>query len=271
MGSQPIAALPMYDFPELRAAHGAFWKALSERLISAGMSDVPRQLTHNLRHLDVWRHPSLLFGQGCEYPLAKSFADCVRLVATPCYSAPGCEGATYRSAIVVRARDPGRTLAQFRGRRCAINEMDSNSGMNLLRAAVAPLSGGKRFFESVVVSGSHRRSAQMVAAGDADVAALDCVTFAHIQRLYPEEISTLRILCWTPATPSLPFITARNSGESTVRILRSALADLFAENDAVSARQLLFLDGIDLQPDAACSEVLKLEQGAGELGYPSIG
>jgi ABC-type phosphate/phosphonate transport system substrate-binding protein len=271
MGSQPIAALPMYDFPELRAAHDAFWSALSERLIAAGMSDVPRQLTRNLGHLDVWRHPSLLFGQGCEYPLAKSFADCVTLVATPCYSAPGCDGATYRSAIVVRAGDPGQTLAEFRGRRCAINETDSNSGMNLLRAAIAPLSGGTRFFESVVVSGSHRRSAQLVAAGDADIAALACVTFAHVQRLYPEEAATLRVLCWTPASPSLPFITARNSGDSTVRILRSALADLFAENDAVSARRLLFLDGIDLQPDATFAEVLELERRAGELGYPCIG
>jgi ABC-type phosphate/phosphonate transport system substrate-binding protein len=111
----------------------------------------------------------------------------------------------------------------------------------------------------------------MVAAGDADIAALDCVTFAHIQRLYSQEAAPLRVLCWTPASPSLPFITACSSDDSTVRVLRSALADLFAQNDAMSARQLLFLDGIDLHPDSTFSEVLKLERRAVAAGYPRIG
>jgi ABC-type phosphate/phosphonate transport system substrate-binding protein len=265
-----IAALPMYDFPELRPAHDELWGVLAERLLAAGMIGVPRQLTYNLGHFDVWKSPALLFGQGCEFPLAKSFADRVRVVATPCYSAPGCSGATYRSAIVVRTRDTSETLAQFRGRRCALNELDSNSGMNLLRAAIAPLSGGARFFESVVVSGSHRRSVQMVAAGEADLAAVDCVTLAHIQQLFPGEAANLRVLCWTPASPSLPFITALNSGDSTVGVLRSALADLFAGDDALSARQRLLLDGVDLQPDVSFSQVLALERRAAELGYPRI-
>ncbi len=156
MDCMSIAALPMYDFPELQAAHDTFWRALADRLAAAGMTEVRRQLTRNLGHFDVWKSPALVFGQGCEYPLAKSLAASVRAVATPCYSAPGCDGATYRSAIVVRARDAGVTLAEFRGKRCVINEQDSNSGMNLLRAAIAPLAGGARFFESVVVSGSHR-------------------------------------------------------------------------------------------------------------------
>ncbi|HEV7445323.1 MAG TPA: phosphate ABC transporter substrate-binding protein, partial [Steroidobacteraceae bacterium] len=156
MGAERIAALPMYDFPQVRDAHDAFWTALAGRLTAAGLRDVPRELSRDLGHFDVWRHPELLFAQGCEYPLAKSFADRVRLVATPRYSAPGCEGGNYRSAIIVRREETG-SLTDFRGRRCVVNEMDSNSGMNLLRAAVAPLAGGARYFASVAVSGSHRR------------------------------------------------------------------------------------------------------------------
>src|SRR6266404_4796295 len=144
MGAERIAALPMYDFPQVRDAHDAFWAALAGRLNAAGLDEVPRELTRDLGHREVWRHPTLLFAQGCEYPLAKSFADRVRLVATPRYSVPGCEGANYRSAIVVR-REETASLVDFRGRRCVVNEMDSNSGMNLLRAAVAPLAGGARY------------------------------------------------------------------------------------------------------------------------------
>src|SRR5882672_2303108 len=161
MSSAQIAALPMYDYPELTAAHDALWDALSSRLVAAGIGDVPRKLARSLGHFDLWRHPRLLLGQGCEYPLATSFAGSVRLVATPRYCAPGCEGAQYRSAIVVRTDDPAERLADLRHRRCVINEADSNSGMNFLRAAIAPLAGGARFFESVSLSGSHWSSAVM--------------------------------------------------------------------------------------------------------------
>ncbi len=268
MGPDWVASLPMYDFPELRGVHDAFWAALGARLEAAGVSNVPPGLTRNLPHGDVWRHPSLLFAQGCEYPLATSFADRVRLVATPMYSAPGCEGKRYRSVIVVRGA--GATLADFRGQRCAVNELDSNSGMNLLRAAVAPLATGGRFFGSVVVSGSHHRSVEMVASGEADVAAVDCVSFAHFQRLYPSVVGQLRILSWTPSAPSLPFITACSASDATVQTLRSALADVFDDDGLAPVREQLLLSGVDLQPTEGFDEVLALERRAVEEGYPTI-
>ena len=303
MGPDRVASLPMYDFPELRGAHDAFWAALSARLEAAGVSNVPPALTRNLPHGDVWRHPSLLFAQGCQYPLATSFADHVRLVATPMYSAVGCEGARYCSAIVVRGVGAGSgvgvmsgggaravpgagvvpgadvdggleaagALADYRGRRCAINELDSNSGMNLLRAAVAPLATGGRFFGSVMVSGSHLRSVEMVAAGEADVAAVDCVSFAHFQRLYPSVVGQLRILGWTPSGPSLPFITARSASDATIRTLRCALADVFDDDRLAAVRRQLLLSGVDLQPTEGFAEVLALERRAVEEGYPAIG
>jgi ABC-type phosphate/phosphonate transport system substrate-binding protein len=269
MGAERIAALPMYDFLPVRDAHDAFWTALADRLRAMGLRDVPGELTRDLGHFDVWRHPGLLFAQGCEYPLAKSFADRVRLVATPRYSAPGCEGGNYRSAIVVRREEAG-SLAEFRGRRCAVNEMDSNSGMNLLRAAVAPLAGGARYFSSVTVSGSHSHSVQMVASGEADVAAVDCVSLAHFRRLHPGVVAKLRVLSWTAASPSLPFITARSAGDATVHALRSALAGAFADDTLASARERLFLTGVDLEPAEGFGEVLRLEREAVEQGYPII-
>ncbi len=112
MGADRVASLPMYDFPELRSAHAEFWSALAARLSSAGLPHVPPELTRNVDPREVWRDPVLLFAQGCEYPLANSFADRVRLVATPVYSAAGCEGARYRSAIVVRGS--AESLADLR-------------------------------------------------------------------------------------------------------------------------------------------------------------
>jgi len=265
-----IAALPMYDFPSIQDAHDAFWTALSRQMVDAGVAGTPGQLTRRLDHFEIWRHPQLLFGQACEYPLAESPAFSIRLIATPRYTAPGCEGATYRSAIVVREKDSAERLADLRNRRCAINETTSNSGMNLLRASIAPLANGARFFESVMFSGSHRRSVEMVAEGEADVAAVDCVSFAHFQRLYPSAVAKLRILDWTPSSPSLPFITAAATTDATLHALRSSLATVLADRSLDSARERLFLDGVDLLPVTGFSEVLRLKREAVELGYPVV-
>jgi ABC-type phosphate/phosphonate transport system substrate-binding protein len=268
MAVEWVASLPMYDFPELRDAHDAFWGAVAARLTAAGFANVPRELNRESGHVAVWRDPALLFAQGCEYPLAKSFADRVRLVATPMYAAAGCEGSRYRSAIVVR--DGFTTLAQLRGRRCAINELDSNSGMNLLRAAVAPLVTGGRFFGSIAVSGSHLGSVERVASGEADVASVDCVSFAHFQRLYPSIVRELRVISWTPSSPSLPFITARSASDATVETLRSVLANVFADERLASVREQLLLLGVDLEPQDGFGEVLALERGAVSGGYPTL-
>jgi ABC-type phosphate/phosphonate transport system substrate-binding protein len=265
-----IAALPMYDFPELRDAHDALWEALAIRLTAQGVSDVPLSLTRDLPHFAVWEHPELLLAQGCEYPLATSFANRVRVVATPRYGAPGCEGASNRSALVVRDCEPAKSLADLRNRRCALNESSSNSGMNLLRAALAPVAAGGPFFKSIAISGAHRRSVAMVAAGAADVAAIDCVSWAHLRRLYRSEVAGLRVLSWTAASPSLPFITSRDTDPATIDALRRAIEDVLTEHTLAPWREQLLLTGVDLEPDEAFTEVLRLERAAIELGYPVL-
>jgi ABC-type phosphate/phosphonate transport system substrate-binding protein len=267
-----IAAMPMYDYPELAAAHDAFWECFVRHFVATGLSEgaTPPRLTRGVGKFDIWRHPRLLLGQGCEYPLAKSFADNVRLVASPCYTAPGCSGPTYRSAIVVRCDDAAQDLIDLRDRRCTINESNSNSGMNLLRAAIAPLAGGMRFFESVVVSGAHRQSARWVAGGEADVAALDCVSWAHIQRVDPAIASKLRVLCWTASSPSLPFITTHSAGASLLQGLRSALKATMTDPSIRDARETLFLEDVHVEPDESFSDVLRLERRAADFGYTTL-
>jgi len=261
----------MYDYPELAEAHDALWAAVAARLRDAGLPDVPARLARHLTVRDAWRHPGLLLGQGCEYPLAKFHANQIRVVATPRYAATGCSGATYRSAVIVRVADAAQTLDDLRDRRCVINEIDSNSGMNLLRAAVAPLAQGERFFAAVTISGAHRRSLALVASGDADVAAIDCVSFAHFQRLDPQAAGAVRVLCWTAASPSLPYVTAHpGSDEATSCALYEALASVVAAPELRGVRERLLLDGIEAPPTPGFGKVLELERRARALGYPEL-
>jgi ABC-type phosphate/phosphonate transport system substrate-binding protein len=265
-----LACLPMYDFPELVRDHDRLWAALATRLRRTIRDVVPDVLTRPTALMPIWRHPRLLLGQTCGWPLVTELAGTVRLVATPVYDAPGCDGARHRSAIVVRTDDPAATLADLRGRRCAINGWDSNTGMNLLRATIAPLAGGGRFFHDVEISGSHQQSLRLVGAGIADVAAIDAVSLALLGQIEPDLVGATRILGWTPASPGLPLITAPASSDATVEALREALADVFADPDLADIRHRLRLAGVEVLGLGDYEPVRRLEAEAMALGYPRL-
>ena len=191
-------------------------------------------------------------------------------MATPSYRAPGCQGASHCSAIIVRAEDDAADLPALRGRRCAINGWDSNTGMNLLRAAIAPFATHGVFFRSVTVSGSHRNSLSHVVSGMAAVAAIDCVTFEQIRLIEPALIAKTRVLAWTAPTPALPLICSAAMDAPTLEALRVALADI-AKAPALSAiREALLIDGfVELSIDAYAG-VLSLQADAVARGYPLL-
>lgn len=264
------ASLPMYDFPHLAEAHAVLWKSIARILRGANVKDVPLELTRAKSLNDVWNDPRMLLSQTCGFPLAKHLKTSVRLVATPRYKAFGCRRARYRSCIVVRADENARILSDMRGRRCAINELTSNSGMNVFRAAIAPLACGEPFFENVIVTGSHMESLRSVAENRADVAAIDCVSFAHIGKFAPHLTGGLKILTWTRESPNLPFVTSRETDEYTLAALRHALAEISFDPGLASVRELLMIDGFELVPFEQYQSILEMEHYANLLRYPQI-
>lgn len=265
-----VASLAMYDWPELEAANDAMWSAIAERLAGLGLADVPPRLTRGEDLERVWTSPDLLLAQTCGYPLVTRLKDRVQVVATPRYHAAGCEGPFRRSAIVVRADAPSDRLADLRGRRCALNDRQSDSGMNLLRDAIAPLAAGAAFFSEVTVTGSHLASAEAVAAGAADVAALDAVSWAHLGRLRPRLAKRLRLLQWTARTPGLPLITAAVADPATLRALGAALAGVAADPRLAATREALLLEGFSPLPARYYRLTQHLAERAAGLGYPQL-
>ena len=268
--SRPVAGFPMYDFAHLAAANDAVWQLVAERLRAAGHRDVPQTLERGRTIDELWQDPALILAQSCGYPLMTSLRGRVRLVATPRYRVAGCRGTSWGSALVVRADDASPDLAALAGRRCAANQPRSNTGMNLLRAAVAELAGGRPFFRSVAWTGSHRGSLALVAAGGADLAAIDAVTLAHLGRSEPELVGQVRVLDWTEATPGLPFITAGDTDDETVELLRQALTEIATDPAHGRIRDALQLDGFEIVPEADYDGVLALERRAIDLGYPLL-
>ena len=265
-----IAALPMYDLVPLRAATDAWWSALASRLRAAGVADVPEALTRDIEPVTSWQDKRLLLGQGCQYPLSRLDPVPVRLVAIPVYQAPGCIGSRYSSAIVVRRDDPARHIRDLRGRRCAVNERESNSGYNLLRVTLARAHARAQFFGTVLFTGAHLESARAVAESRADVAAIDCVSLALIAGSYPAIASRLRVLDRTVSCPGLPYVTAKDTDAMTLMRLRGVLRDAVSDPALKSVRETLLIAEIDQEVDESYTEVRALAAEAAAQGYPEI-
>lgn len=219
-------SLPMYPLDD-RASH-TYWCWLRDRLVSAGLGPahaLPLQLAAPDDYLAHWRQPDLLLSQTCGYPLVTLLQGQVQLVGVFHYHVAGCEHGDYHSDIVVRHDDSRQTLAQFRGTRVACNEPHSQSGYHALRAAIAPHADGTPFFSQLRLSGSHHASARLVAAGEADIAALDCVSAALLRQRDPATFSRLRLLQRTAPTPGLPLITSQRTSPAQLAALQGLLAD----------------------------------------------
>lgn len=261
-----IAALPMYDFRHVEAATDRFWGAIAERLNELGLSEVPARLSRGGDYRATWRNPRLLFGQTCGYPLMKQLRGDVRIVATPVYDVPGCEEARHRSIFIVNAEAKCQTLRDLRGGVCAVNSLDSNSGFNLLRAAIAPLAQDKPFFCSVVLTGSHAASLEAVAARTADLAAIDCVSLAHLQRWRPDLGEGVRPIGQSALAPAPPFITSSQTDDATLAILRKALTDVADDPALEPTRAALMIAGFAFLAKADYVQILDIEQATAAAG-----
>jgi ABC-type phosphate/phosphonate transport system substrate-binding protein len=263
-----VASLGMYDFPFIAEANARLWAAIGSYLRSAGVG-APTALDP-AEASSLWTSPGLIFGQTCGYPLVTALRDRVTLVATPIYSFDGCDGPNYCSFVVTSARSAKRSLAGFEGARAAINARDSNSGMNLFRGLLAPIARGRPMFSEVIVTGSHTASLAAVAEGAADLAAIDCVTYALLRRGRPELFEGVATIARTQSSPGLPFVINAELGKSLAAAVRVALFAALKDPELADAREAIGLTGAAILGEGDYRKVSEIERGAIALGYPDL-
>jgi len=264
-----LANLSMYDFPEVHAATNAWWHGIAGALRRAGIDEVPESLTWDAE-IDVLHSPELLLTQTCGYPLTHELEGIVSLVATPAYGADGCHGVDYCSFILVSEDNGAKGLEDLRGSVCTYNGANSQSGYNCLRAAIAPLAGGEAFFSRVFESGDHQVSMELVASGEADVCAVDCVTHGMIARHRPKALVGTRVLATTESAPGLPYVTRAGVDEDRLRRLRDGLREAFADPRLADVRDTLMLAGMQVLDYDAYGPIDAMENAARAAGYPDI-
>ena len=139
-----VAALPMYNLcADLAADWQALLHELGERLQAQNRCQRLTILAGDALPLDTfWRRPDLLLSQTCGYPLMHGLAEHVHIVGVPVFNAPGCDGAYYRSAIVVRraerAGSPGHRGGHRPGNRRRARRAKSLTIFDHLAVAISP-------------------------------------------------------------------------------------------------------------------------------------
>jgi ABC-type phosphate/phosphonate transport system substrate-binding protein len=238
-----IASLGMYDFGPMMAANDRLWALIRDRLRARQIA-APEALTRGEgAYWPAWQAPDLLLSQTCGYPFRARLHDRVTYVGSPDYGIEGCPPGHYRSVFVVRADDPRQRLEDFDGARFAYNEDLSQSGWAAPQTHAARL--GLRL-PPTVRTGGHLLSANAVAEGAADIAALDAVTHALLLATDPS-IHRLRVIDATIPTPGLPLITAPGGPAGDLfAAFADAVADLSPQD-----RATLHLRGIVRIPVAA--------------------
>ena len=241
------ASLPMYDFPEVRQATNAWWAGIARHMTEVGVETAPGQLVHDVAVRELWNDPELLLSQCCGFDLVYGYKDILTGLLTPRYAVEGCEDTCYSSWVVVHENSEFHEVASLFNSVAVINGPESHSGMNSLMTLVNPLARGRRFFRRIIVSGAHADSVLALQQRRADVAAIDCVTYAFLQRYRPESLEGLRVIGQTGLAPALPYVTRKTTDLQTLENMRSALLAAFADPELEEVRGVLMLSGAEVR------------------------
>jgi len=189
----------------------------------------------------LWRHPKLLLAQACWGPLECGLTDHVHVLWQPSYDGyEGGEGTLYSSAVVMRKREAGAAagkptgpaealpLQLLTGPRFAFNSLDSMSGYLALARDLEAAGVGLEIFSGMIETGSHRSSLLAVAQGSADLAAIDCRTWAMFRR-HDLRAVEIEVVAWTRKRPGLPLIASKALPDPIIARTRAALSDFYGE------------------------------------------
>jgi ABC-type phosphate/phosphonate transport system substrate-binding protein len=200
-----FASLPMYDMPEIRTSTDTFWRYLSESMQDHGIGkeDLPHQLIRGRNPHDDWQRSDLVFSQTCGLPYVRDLRGQVTLLGSPAYDID-CAPGSYFSLIIAHQDSDEPELDERATGRFAYNDKRSQSGFAAYFSTLHE-HGITKAPSEMIESGAHLQSIEMIADKQADIAAIDAVTFALALRHLPAA-KHVKAFARSEVTPGLPYI-----------------------------------------------------------------
>jgi ABC-type phosphate/phosphonate transport system substrate-binding protein len=247
-------AVAMYTLDSVRPAAEELIRAIGRRLGVEGATNTWPDDYHA-----SYRWPDLVLGQTCGLPFVEALEGSVGLVGAFTYTGVSTGPGRYRSRIVATRSS---TLADHVGGRAVINGYDSLSGWASLGSAMSRTGVEGPVFSNVAVSGGHVVSLEVLRRGEADLAAIDAVTWALVARDRPDLVDGLYPIDDGPEVGCLPLITAFGG---RVGELREAITGALADLAGSSVLERLLIDGFVAHEASVYAPVRDLARVANRL------
>lgn len=242
------ASLPMYHFNFNSHDCHLWWQQVALRLSIAQENMCWNSMPSDL--MEHWNDQQLLLSQTCGFPLVKFLQKNVQLIGTLHYSAEGCSKADYSSAFIVNKNDQRDALKAFKQGRFVCNSRDSQSGFNAIRLALLQQGLIKHvledFFADVMESGAHLRSVELVAASQAEIASIDCVSLALLKTHRPSLYNQVRVIGYSDLFPGLPLVTSLQNDQKIVQDLRQAVVNVVQDPKCRNLNKRLLISGFSV-------------------------
>jgi ABC-type phosphate/phosphonate transport system substrate-binding protein len=110
----------------------------------------------------------------------------------------------------------------------------------------------------------------MVRIGNADTAAIDCVTYAMLARYRPRALAGLRILAETDPAPAPPYVTRLDLPVEMAARIRTALVSVLCRRPRPACCEDLFIDGTEPAVPADYARLLAADEIALKLHYQEL-
>lgn len=171
----------------------------------------------------------------CYTDLCRLAPSPVELLVAPVYDDARNQGRpVYYSELVVRRSSPARSLEDLRGGRWAYNDRGSLSGYHAVLSLLRRRDLDPGFFGDSTASGSHSKSLELVATGEADVAAIDANVMALLSDERRDVLESVRVLTSLGPHPVQPVVVRPSLSTQLKGRLREALLELATEPEGAA-------------------------------------
>ena len=202
--------------------------------------------------------PALLFLCGLPYTRLHDAGVPVEAIAG---AVPhGEPGPRYFSAFVVRDGLEASSAADLVGLRVGLNGHDSLSGYVLPHAELEERGLGDALYDHAIETGSHRRSLDLLIAGELDAAGIDS-TMLPLEARNDPGVAALRVLERLGPAP-VPPVVLLNGDPGLARRLQAALVGLAADDAGRHALALGLVDRFAEVEDADYDVVRAMDERA---------
>ena len=180
---------------------------------------------------------------GLPYVHKADLADrAMELLAVPVPAGARYQGRpVYFSDVVVRRESLFESFVELRGASWAYNEPRSHSGFNVVRAYLAEIGELEGFFGSVIESGAHTNSIELILSGAIDGAAIDSTVLEWLSSQRADLADQLRVIDTIGPSPIPPWVISKRLPERLRSRVRQLLLHLHLQprgRDALAGAQL---------------------------------